>query len=1409
MRQTLTLLFTLLFCTCVPAQKLLKTTQDGQRYEQSLLYLHTDQTLYPPGGAIHFRAYLRNGLRKLDNVQTDVVTVELVDGGGTIRQTVHIGWADRGFYGVINPPDGLPGGRYTLRAYTNWLGNFTKDLQFSKHIYYQSLQQDRLLLSLEPNRQAFAPGEALSFDLYVRGKTGFPLPLQEVTLNLRVGGQSVLSEDVLTDVGGKAHIELPLPADLTTRDVTLTASTLHDGTAGVATRPVPILLPDVQLSFFPEGGHRATGLQRIAFQATNSFGEPVDVVGSIDGPNGAVTDLISRHNGYGSFVLPAGAPEELVARLTGIPDTTFALPRPRAGAVAAHLQVGGRSLSINTPGQEVYELRLATIDSTFLQHKLDGAASNLDLSNYPAGVYEATLLDQAGYARWQRLFFLRPKQTGVIDDVRYELKEDWWDELNFTLKDTGGRPLSGDFSLTVVNDGLHTKLNDKQGHIVASLLLESQVRGEIFEPNDYFDPQQPAAMAALDDVLLCHGWRAADWILPTAPTFAHIQRGIAGRPAVRRGEVVRYPKRPIKIAGMVRRANSDGWYVQRTARQPGFSAPYWNQGIYHDFDYYQGIGYGYSHPQTLPFGTLYQPALVTGLQAKSVDATEQENIRLAAPEDMGQTVPVEADLQGRSAGLEISGQLEEVVVVGYGTLQKNDLTGCVVAVHSVGYRGGTELTTQEYYSSPDRPHNYFEYQREEPLSVQPSWSYYPVTQRHSHRRYRPRNAQAPDHLLWMADLQLDGGRAQVPYQDVSRTATYRLIVEGITDDGTPIHAERNFSRTGSFDFEVNWPYTAVVGDSILLTAVLRNNTQEPIALQGRLQARAYDHLNPDLGKLTLQPKEIRTVTKLLLPRKAGAGGLIWSFEARELMEHYEESAEITVRPRLFTHELTIGGRGRAGQTLNFNIDTLEAGAGANLVFYGDPVARLQQELTRMLREPYGCFEQTLSSTLPNVYLARLLQSRQDIDQDLLKRAVSNSRAGYKRLQRYVGRQGGFSLYGYGYGNVGLTALALHGYADMRGVVPGMDRAHAAATVAWLRKKNQYFVPNVTQAYILWAMLRHGADGLDPLIQQHVAHSAAHPKDMLHRLLVSQLLAAGGDKEGARSQVQSLVDYVRRRSIPRESGRLSFSHWNYGNNYQVEVLSYFVEAYHDLVGTDAVLLDAVNWLEELMSGGRYLTTRARAGYSRAVITVASDLPSLQAGNIAVSLNGQAAVTGNYLPGKGLTLSLPEKALRVGHNVVDIDFEIDGGYPYLSLNAYYERSVPQQGPAPPLRLHTTASPAGPVAVNDLVRWEVTIQNELDTAVYAPMVQLGLPGNAEIILKDLDPLVERGVIGRYERDGAYLNLYFTEFAAGEKRVIPLDFKAVAAGTFSAPPSVVYPYYAPADRYWSRTPVFTTYTD
>ncbi|MEM8906994.1 MAG: carboxypeptidase-like regulatory domain-containing protein, partial [Bacteroidota bacterium] len=75
--------------------------------------------------------------------------------------------------------------------------------------------------------------------------------------------------------------------------------------------------------------------------------------------------------------------------------------------------------------------------------------------------------------------------------------------------------MPGHFSLSVANDNLLTFADDDQGHILAYLLLESELKGTIEKPNFYFeDPEkhpEKDQLLALDYLMLTQGWRRFAW----------------------------------------------------------------------------------------------------------------------------------------------------------------------------------------------------------------------------------------------------------------------------------------------------------------------------------------------------------------------------------------------------------------------------------------------------------------------------------------------------------------------------------------------------------------------------------------------------------------------------------------------------------------------------------------------------------------------------------------------------------------------------------------------------------------------------------------------------------------------------------------------------------------------------------
>ncbi|MEK7256343.1 MAG: hypothetical protein AAB316_16435, partial [Bacteroidota bacterium] len=87
--------------------------------------------------------------------------------------------------------------------------------------------------------------------------------------------------------------------------------------------------------------------------------------------------------------------------------------------------------------------------------------------------------------------------------------------MTVKVTDERGVPMPGQFSLAVADDNLLTFADDKQGHILSHLLLESELKGKVEEPNFYFEPKEKHPgkdeRLALDYLMLTQGWRRVSW----------------------------------------------------------------------------------------------------------------------------------------------------------------------------------------------------------------------------------------------------------------------------------------------------------------------------------------------------------------------------------------------------------------------------------------------------------------------------------------------------------------------------------------------------------------------------------------------------------------------------------------------------------------------------------------------------------------------------------------------------------------------------------------------------------------------------------------------------------------------------------------------------------------------------------
>ena len=142
--------------------------------------------------------------------------------------------------------------------------------------------------------------------------------------------------------------------------------------------------------------------------------------------------------------------------------------------------------------------------------------------------------------------------------------------------------------------------------------------------------------------------------------------------------------------------------------------------------------------------------------------------------------------------------------------------------------------------------------------------------------------------------------------------------------------------------------------------------------------------------------------------------------------------------------------GNAGFDVNFPANALPLTQKAELKIYPNLFSHVSESVKGLLERPYGCGEQTISSTYPNLMILKFVKA----DSPLRQKAKKYLQAGYERLLGYQIADGGFTYWGgKDTSDVALTAYALRFLNDAKSQITVDDEVIRKAE-EWLIKQQK-------------------------------------------------------------------------------------------------------------------------------------------------------------------------------------------------------------------------------------------------------------------------------------------------------------------------------------------------------------------
>ncbi|MEZ0541408.1 MG2 domain-containing protein [Fibrella arboris] len=432
------------------------------------VYLHTDRVAYLPGETIWMKSYLFYGENHGADSTSGSVWIDLVSSNGR-KILLDTRIRSKGGYGdgYLTLPDTLSTGRYTLRAYTSWMRNFSEEWYFNQVI-------EVVKPSAPPAPQLGTA--STKTDVQFLPESGHWV----VGLPGRMAFKAINSAGIGIDVAGYV------------------LNARKDTVAGFASQHLGM----GAFPLTPEAGQTYTAYVRMKDGDTYSaFPLPAP---QNTGYILQVDNLTNKEN-IRVFVmhnLPVSGEATAAAGATS--------PGAAAGPATAQPML---SIVAQVNGAVVYAAKAPTNRPRFLVA--------IPRNKCPQGIVQITLFDEKGKPVSERLAYsdhnevlkltVKPTRTSV--GVRQRV------DLTVTATNAEGAPVAANLSLAVTDTRQQPAFRPNGRSLVSFLLLTSELAGYVEQPGYYFDQSKTDRLVKLDLLMMTQGWRRFTWEKILANTY--------------------------------------------------------------------------------------------------------------------------------------------------------------------------------------------------------------------------------------------------------------------------------------------------------------------------------------------------------------------------------------------------------------------------------------------------------------------------------------------------------------------------------------------------------------------------------------------------------------------------------------------------------------------------------------------------------------------------------------------------------------------------------------------------------------------------------------------------------------------------------------------------------------------------
>lgn len=317
----------------------------------------------------------------------------------------------------------------------------------------------------------------------------------------------------------------------------------------------------------------------------------------------------------------------------------------------------------------------------------------------------------------------------------------------------------------------------------------------------------------------------------------------------------------------------------------------------------------------------------------------------------------------------------------------------------------------------------------------------------------------PETLVWNPEIITDkNGKAELKFKMADNITTWKLYTIASTKNGKIGVAEKEVQAFQPFFVDLEPPKFLTQGDEIYLPTQIRNYTASNQKVNVTMAKSDWFSFLKAETRTSVSVQD--SATQQIEVASNETENAVFGFRADRFIKDGKQKVTaiaetdsdaiekpVTVRPdgqEIVQTESKLF-REKAEFAVNFPANALANTPKAELKIYPNLFAHVSESVEGLLQRPYGCGEQTISSTYPNVMILKFTKEENKLRQT----AQKFLQKGYERLLGYQVASGGFSYWGgKEEADIALTAYALRFLNDAKEFI-AVDEALLRKAENWL------------------------------------------------------------------------------------------------------------------------------------------------------------------------------------------------------------------------------------------------------------------------------------------------------------------------------------------------------------------------